>query len=55
MLQIGADVAVQRKAHPPADYLTQAATVLAAAGALSNPESFAAQVRNRLNEENQDG
>ena len=54
MLRIGSYVAIERKAHPPADYLTQAGAGLAIAGVLANPQSFVAQVRSRLHEETQD-
>jgi hypothetical protein len=51
MLRIRADVAAQRKARPPADYLAQAGAELDAAGILADPLSFIAQVRTRLHEE----
>jgi hypothetical protein len=51
MLRIGSGVATQKKAHPPADYLAQAAAELAAAGVLANPQSFIAEVRSHLHEE----
>ena len=51
MLRIGSEVAAQRKAHPPADYLAQAGAELAAAGVLADPLSFIAQVRTHLHEE----
>lgn len=55
MLRIGSNVAAQRKAHPPADYLTQAGTELASAGVLTDPESFIAEVRSRIHEEDNGG
>jgi hypothetical protein len=54
MLRIGSDVAAQRKAHSPADYLAQAGTELAVAGILTDPQSFIAQVRARLHDEADD-
>jgi hypothetical protein len=51
MLRIGSEVAAQRKARPPADYLAQAGAELAAAGVLADPLSFIAQVRAHLHEE----
>jgi tetratricopeptide (TPR) repeat protein len=51
MLRIGSNVATQRKAHQPADYLTQAGTELAAAGVFADPQSFIAEVRSRIHEE----
>ena len=54
MLRIGSNVAAQRKAHPPADYLAQSGTELAAAGVLADPQSFIAQVRSRIHEEDHD-
>jgi hypothetical protein len=51
MLSIGSEVAAQRKAHPPADYLAQAGAELAAAGVLADPLSFIAQVRAHLHGE----
>jgi len=51
MLRIGADVAAQRQARPPADYLAQAGAELAAVGVLADPLSFIAQVRTHLHEE----
>jgi tetratricopeptide (TPR) repeat protein len=51
MLRIGSGVATQKKAHPPADYLAQAAAELAAAGVLANPQSFIAEVRSHLHKE----
>jgi hypothetical protein len=51
MLRIGSNVAARRKAHPPADYLAQAGTELAAAGVLADPQSFIAEVRSRIHEE----
>jgi hypothetical protein len=55
MLRIGSGVATQKKAHPPADYLAQAAAELAAAGVLANPQSFIAEVRSHLHEEGRTG
>ncbi len=52
MLRIGSEVAAQRKAHPPADYLAQAGAELAAAGVLADPLSFIAEVRAHLGKEN---
>ncbi len=54
MLRIGSNVAAQRKAHPPGDYLAQAGTELAAAGVLADPQSFIAEVRSRIHEEDHD-
>jgi hypothetical protein len=51
MLRIGSRVAAQRKAHPPADYLTQAGAELAAAGVLADPQSFIVEVRFHIHEE----
>jgi hypothetical protein len=51
MFRIGADVAAQRKARPPADYLAHAGAELAAAGVLADPLFFIAQVRTHLHEE----
>jgi hypothetical protein len=51
MLRIGSDVAAQRKAHPPVDYLAQAGAGLAAARVLADPASFIAAVRARLRED----
>jgi hypothetical protein len=51
MLRIGSEVAAQRKARPPADYLAQAGAELAAAGVLADPLSLSAEVRSHLHEE----
>jgi hypothetical protein len=51
MLRIGSNVAARRKAHPPADYLAQAGTELAAAGVLADPQLFIAEIRSRIHEE----
>jgi hypothetical protein len=51
MLRIGAGVAAQRKARPPADYLAQAAAGLAVAGVLADPLPFIAEVRTHLHDE----
>jgi hypothetical protein len=51
MLRFGSTVAAQRKAHPPADYLTQAGTELAIAGVLLDAQTLVAQIRSRLNQD----
>jgi tetratricopeptide (TPR) repeat protein len=51
MLRIGSSVAARKKAHPPADHLAQAGAELAAAGVLANPQSFIADVRGRIQDE----
>jgi hypothetical protein len=52
LLRIGSEVATQKKAHPPADYLAQAGAELATAGILTDPLSFIAEVRAHLGKEN---
>jgi tetratricopeptide (TPR) repeat protein len=54
MLRIGSNVAAQRKSHHPADYLAQAATELAAVGVFTDPQSFIADVRRRIHDEDDD-
>jgi tetratricopeptide (TPR) repeat protein len=54
MLRISTNVAAQRKAHLPVHYLAQAGTELAAAGVLADPQSFIAQLRSRIHEEERD-
>jgi hypothetical protein len=51
MLHIGSNVATQRKAHSPTDYLAQAGAELAAAVVLADPQSFIAEVRRHIHAE----
>jgi tetratricopeptide (TPR) repeat protein len=50
-LRMGAEVATRRKAHDPADYLTQAGTQLAVAGVSTDPHTLATQIRSRMRDE----
>jgi len=52
MLRVGSEVATQKKAHPPTDYLAQAGAELATAGILTDPPSFIAEARAHLGKEN---
>jgi tetratricopeptide (TPR) repeat protein len=54
MLRTGTTVAARRRAHPPSDYLAQAAIGLAAAGVLADPEAFVTEIRARLNQKHED-